>query len=116
MKRVLTPVPIAVLCVVLALVALLAYGLSQNEPDRSVEDALARGELEEAPALELPKLSGGGQAALADYRGTRPRLLPEQFSDYEVLSVSGDPFLGEEFTSFWEEWDASGRPGYTPTG
>ena len=69
MRRVLTPVPIAVLCVVLALVALLAYGLSQNEPDRSVEDALARGELEEAPALELPKLSGGGQAALADYRG-----------------------------------------------
>jgi cytochrome c biogenesis protein CcmG, thiol:disulfide interchange protein DsbE len=69
MRRVLTPVPIAILCVVLALVALLAYGLSQNEPDRSLEDALARGELERAPALELPKLSGGGQGALADYRG-----------------------------------------------
>jgi cytochrome c biogenesis protein CcmG/thiol:disulfide interchange protein DsbE len=69
MRRVLTPVPIAVLCVVLALVALLAYGLSQNEPDRSVEDALARGELEEAPALQLPKLSGGGQGSLADLRG-----------------------------------------------
>jgi cytochrome c biogenesis protein CcmG/thiol:disulfide interchange protein DsbE len=69
MRRVLTPVPIAVICVVLALVALLAYGLSQNEPDRSVEDALARGELEEAPALELPKLSGGGSGSLADYRG-----------------------------------------------
>ncbi|MCI2238403.1 SRPBCC family protein [Kineococcus sp. TRM81007] len=25
-------------------------------------------------------------AALADYNGTRPRLLPEQFSDYAVLS------------------------------
>ena len=24
-------------------------------------------------------------AALADYRGTRPRLLPEQFTDYEVV-------------------------------
>jgi cytochrome c biogenesis protein CcmG/thiol:disulfide interchange protein DsbE len=69
MRRVLSPVPIAILCVVLALVALLAYGLSQNEPDRSVEDALARGELEQAPALELPKLSGGGKGALADYRG-----------------------------------------------
>ncbi len=69
MRRVLTPVPIAVLCVFLALVALLAYGLSQNEPDRSVEDALARGELEDAPALELPKLSGGGSGSLADYRG-----------------------------------------------
>jgi cytochrome c biogenesis protein CcmG/thiol:disulfide interchange protein DsbE len=69
MRRVLTPVPVAILCVVLALVALLAYGLSQNEPDRSVEDALARGELEEAPALELPRLGGGGTGSLADYRG-----------------------------------------------
>jgi cytochrome c biogenesis protein CcmG, thiol:disulfide interchange protein DsbE len=69
MRRVLSPVPIAILCVVLALVALLAYGLAQNEPDRSVEDALERGELEQAPALELPKLSGGGRGSLADYRG-----------------------------------------------
>jgi cytochrome c biogenesis protein CcmG, thiol:disulfide interchange protein DsbE len=69
MRRVLTPVPVAILCVVLALVALLAYGLSQNEPDRSVEDALSRGELEQAPALELPKLGGGGTGSLADYRG-----------------------------------------------
>jgi cytochrome c biogenesis protein CcmG, thiol:disulfide interchange protein DsbE len=69
MRRVLSPVPIAVLCVVLALVALLAYGLAQNEPDRSVEDSLARGEREKAPALELPKLGGGGEGSLADYRG-----------------------------------------------
>jgi len=69
MRRVLTPVSIAIVCAVLALVALLAYGLSQNEPDRSVEDALARGELEQAPELQLPKLSGGGDGSLADYRG-----------------------------------------------
>ena len=69
MRRVLSPVPIAILCAVLALVALLAYGLSQNEPDRSVEAALERGEVEHAPALELPKLSGGGRGSLADYRG-----------------------------------------------
>ena len=32
-----------------------------------------------------------------------------------IAMTGGDPFLGEEFTSFWEEWDSSGRPGYTPT-
>jgi peroxiredoxin len=32
-----------------------------------------------------------------------------------IAMTGGDPFLGEEFTSFWELWDASGRPGYTPT-
>jgi peroxiredoxin len=32
-----------------------------------------------------------------------------------IAMTGGDPFLGEEFTSFWEEWDAEGRPGYTPT-
>jgi peroxiredoxin len=33
-----------------------------------------------------------------------------------IAMTGGDPFLGEEFTSFWEEWDAAGRPGYTATG
>jgi cytochrome c biogenesis protein CcmG, thiol:disulfide interchange protein DsbE len=69
MRRVLSPVPIAVICVLGALVALLAYGLAQNEPDRGVDEALARGERKDAPALELPRLGGGGRAALADYRG-----------------------------------------------
>jgi len=32
-----------------------------------------------------------------------------------IAMTGGDPFLGKEFTTFWEEWDASGRPGYTPT-
>jgi cytochrome c biogenesis protein CcmG/thiol:disulfide interchange protein DsbE len=69
MRRALSPVPIAVICVLGALVALLAYGLAQNEPDRAVDEALARGERKPAPALELPRLEGGGRAALADYRG-----------------------------------------------
>jgi cytochrome c biogenesis protein CcmG/thiol:disulfide interchange protein DsbE len=68
-KRLLAPIPIAVICAVLALFVLLAYGLASNEPDRDVEGALARGEREQAPALELPKLSGTGKVALADYRG-----------------------------------------------
>jgi cytochrome c biogenesis protein CcmG, thiol:disulfide interchange protein DsbE len=67
--KALSPVPIAVICVLLALIALLAYGLAQNEPDRAVDEALARGERERAPELELPKLDGGGSASLADYRG-----------------------------------------------
>jgi cytochrome c biogenesis protein CcmG/thiol:disulfide interchange protein DsbE len=69
MRRLLRPVPIAVICAVLALIGLLAYGLAANEPDRAVEDALARGERQPAPALELPRLSGSGQGSLADYRG-----------------------------------------------
>jgi cytochrome c biogenesis protein CcmG, thiol:disulfide interchange protein DsbE len=62
MRRLLAPVPIAVLGVVAALVALLAYGLASNEPDRDVQGR-------QAPELELPRLSGNGVASLADYRG-----------------------------------------------
>jgi cytochrome c biogenesis protein CcmG, thiol:disulfide interchange protein DsbE len=69
MRRLLAPIPIAVLAVVVALVALLAYGLASNEPDRGVEQALVAGGREPAPDFELPRLSGGGAASLADYRG-----------------------------------------------
>jgi cytochrome c biogenesis protein CcmG/thiol:disulfide interchange protein DsbE len=69
MRRVLRPVPIAVICAVLALIALLAYGLAANEPNREVEGALASGTREPAPALELPRLSGNGTESLEDYRG-----------------------------------------------
>ncbi len=49
--------------------ALLAYGLASNEPDRGVEQALVAGDREPAPDVELPRLDGGGAASLADYRG-----------------------------------------------
>jgi cytochrome c biogenesis protein CcmG, thiol:disulfide interchange protein DsbE len=68
-RRLLAPVPIAVICAVVALLALLAYGLSSSEPDRGVEEALARGEREKAPAIELPRLGAEGTGSLADYRG-----------------------------------------------
>lgn len=68
MKR-LSPVAVLALVGVLALLGLLAYGLASSEPDRDIERALARGELVEAPALELERLSGGGTGSLADYRG-----------------------------------------------
>lgn len=32
-----------------------------------------------------------------------------------IAMTGGDPFLGEEFVAFWEQWDGAGRPGYTPT-
>jgi cytochrome c biogenesis protein CcmG, thiol:disulfide interchange protein DsbE len=69
MRRVVSPVPIAVICVLGALIALLGYGLAQNEPDRGVDQALARGERAQAPGLELPRLGGAGSVSLADYRG-----------------------------------------------
>ena len=69
MRRVLSPVPIAVLVVLAGLLGLLAYGLVQTDPDRSVDRALAEGEREQAPELELPKLGGEGTGSLADYRG-----------------------------------------------
>jgi cytochrome c biogenesis protein CcmG/thiol:disulfide interchange protein DsbE len=54
---------------VVALLALLAYGLVASEPDRGMDDALARGETVAAPGFELERMSGDGRASLADYRG-----------------------------------------------
>jgi cytochrome c biogenesis protein CcmG, thiol:disulfide interchange protein DsbE len=69
MRRVLSPVPIAIIGVLVALVALLAYGLAETDPDRSLDRSLAAGEREQAPELELPKLGESGTGSLADYRG-----------------------------------------------
>jgi cytochrome c biogenesis protein CcmG/thiol:disulfide interchange protein DsbE len=69
MRRLLAPIPIAVLGAVVALLALLAYGIAQNEPDRKVDRAVAAGQRDPAPSLRLPRLEGSGQASLADYRG-----------------------------------------------
>jgi cytochrome c biogenesis protein CcmG/thiol:disulfide interchange protein DsbE len=68
-RRLLSPIPIAAAVGVAALIALLAFGLSQNEPDRGIERAIAKGERKPAPALELSRLGGKGKRALADYRG-----------------------------------------------
>ena len=69
MKLHFSPIAVTAMLGVLALVALLAYGLAQSEPDRGIERALERGERQTAPAFELDRLSGGGREALADYRG-----------------------------------------------
>jgi cytochrome c biogenesis protein CcmG/thiol:disulfide interchange protein DsbE len=68
-KRLLRPVPLAAIAATVALVALLAYGVAQNEPNRSIDQAVANGERPSAPALELPRLNGPGRLSLAQLRG-----------------------------------------------
>ena len=79
MRRVLSPIPLAVLATLAALVALLAYGLVQNEPDNSFEDAAARGEREPAPDFELPRLEGSRRA--------EPGRLPRPGGGAQLLGV-----------------------------
>jgi cytochrome c biogenesis protein CcmG/thiol:disulfide interchange protein DsbE len=69
MQRLRSPFVIAALVGVAALLGLLVYGLSQNTPDRDIDQALAKGEREAAPDFDLPRLEGGGRQSLSDYRG-----------------------------------------------
>ena len=69
MRRLLSPVPIAVIVAVVALLALLAYGVSSTGTDASIEQAIASGKRPPAPAITLPRLDGPGKASLADFRG-----------------------------------------------
>jgi cytochrome c biogenesis protein CcmG/thiol:disulfide interchange protein DsbE len=68
-KRRVSPWSVAVAGAVLALIALLAYGVASQRPDEGIERALAGGARPAAPALKLPKLDGSGRGSLADYRG-----------------------------------------------
>jgi peroxiredoxin len=102
-------------------------------------DALRRwvreGVLPESSRSAPPARTDEGQRALAERRvaallqrhgdqdGARRHLaVAKELAPWDwtvrrggIAMTGGDPFLGEEFTSFWKEWDASGRPGYTPT-
>ena len=69
MKRVLSPLPLAVCVGVLALLALLAYGLAAAQPDRALDVKLAGGERVAAPSIALPRLDGRGQTSLAELKG-----------------------------------------------
>ena len=69
MKRRFSPSLALGVATVVAFIALLAYGLNANEPDRTIEDALGRGERPAAAGFELPRLDGGGERSLTDYRG-----------------------------------------------
>jgi cytochrome c biogenesis protein CcmG, thiol:disulfide interchange protein DsbE len=65
-KRLLSPIPLLVLTGVIALVALLAYGLSTNKGTESSGSSLVN---KVAPTPTLPTLGGPGKSSLADYRG-----------------------------------------------
>jgi len=69
MHRSRSPFVVAAVTGVLALLALLAYGLVQSGPDDGIDTALARGELPVAPGFALERLNGEGRGSLADYRG-----------------------------------------------
>jgi cytochrome c biogenesis protein CcmG/thiol:disulfide interchange protein DsbE len=68
-KRLVSPVPLAVGLVVLALVALLVFGVNSSGPSRTLDSQLARGLKPPAPQLALTSLRDGRPASLADYRG-----------------------------------------------
>jgi peroxiredoxin len=102
-------------------------------------DALRRwvrdGELPESAHAEPPRRTDAEQQALAERRvaahlqrtgrtedARRHLAAAQELAPWDwtvrrggIAMTGGDPFLGEEFTAFWDEWDASGRPGYTPT-
>ena len=70
MKRLLRPLPLVVVIGTIALVSLLAYGLASGDGERTLDDAVARGERPKAPKLDLPPLGGAPAGkALADYKG-----------------------------------------------
>ena len=54
-----------------SLVALLVYGIVANGDDKSIDDAIQRGDRPTAPGLdrELPVLGAKGKQSLSDYRG-----------------------------------------------
>jgi len=64
-----SPLPLAVGLVVVALVALLVYGVTSSGPSRTLDSQLARGEQPPAPHLSLTDLRDGRPIALSDYKG-----------------------------------------------
>jgi cytochrome c biogenesis protein CcmG/thiol:disulfide interchange protein DsbE len=64
-----SPLPLAVGIAVIALVALLVYGVSSSGPSRTLDGQISRGEKPDAPALQLTSLHDGAKRSLADYKG-----------------------------------------------
>lgn len=77
---------------------------------RTAEEQLAQAERRVGAFLH-----GRGQAEAAGAHLARAAALAPW--DWTVRRANialrgGDPFLGDEFVAFWQQWDAAGRPGY----
>jgi len=90
-------------------------------PESAGADAPQRSD-DELLALAHRRIAGHHQAAGRTEVAQRRLAIAQELAPWDwtvrrggIAMTGGDPFLGEEFTSFWEEWDASGRPGYIPT-
>lgn len=88
-------------------------GAQVSAPERTDAEQLALAERRLAAYLQRDGRADAARAHLA----AAQELSPWDWTVRRggIALTGGDPFLGEEFLSFWEEWDASGRPGYTPT-
>lgn len=64
-----SPAMVGALVVAGGLVALLAYGVLVNSPQRGIDAALAAGKRPAAPDLSLPPLGGGHPVSLRAWRG-----------------------------------------------
>jgi len=86
---------------------------SVDPPERT--DAEQRALAERRLAAHLQR--AGDTAAAGRHLAAAQELAPWDWTVRRagIAMTGGDPFLGDEFVSFWEEWDAAGRPGYTPT-
>ncbi len=69
MNRLLRPFPLVALAGVLALLALLAYGIASNQTSQSIDSQLAAGKRPAPPKVALPPLKGGPGVPLSSYRG-----------------------------------------------
>ena len=62
-------VPLVAVLVAAALIGLLVYGVAQRADNRTLDEAVAKGQRPVAPSRALPVLGAGGERSLASFRG-----------------------------------------------
>jgi cytochrome c biogenesis protein CcmG/thiol:disulfide interchange protein DsbE len=68
-SRLLRPFPLVAVAGVLALLALLGYGVASRGASQSIDSQLAAGKRPAAPKIKLPQLDGGPEIPLSSYKG-----------------------------------------------